>query len=193
MCQRSFDWANANGGFLCHPLRGSKMPFRSNLMYRQGITAGFIGATAVAAWFLIVDTIAGRPFFTPSLLGHSLISAFDRSQVSAGDSEPLTILVYTLFHYGAFFIVGIIVTLMVQLAESQPSILGGFFILFIAFELGFQGLVAMLQHTTALGALAWYQIMLGNIIASLAMGTYIWRTHPELREGVRHALDGVGE
>ena len=169
------------------------MPFRSSLVYRQGITAGFIGATAVAAWFLIVDTIAGRPFFTPSLLGHSLISAFDRSQVSAGDSEPLTILIYTMFHYGAFAITGIIVTVMVQLAERQPSILGGFFILFIAFELGFQGLVAMLQHSTALGALAWYQIMLGNIIASLAMGTYIWRTHPELREEVRHALDGVGE
>jgi hypothetical protein len=44
-----------------------------------------------------------------------------------------------------------------------------------------------------LGALAWYQIMLGNLVAAFAMGTYLWRTHPELREELRHALDGVGE
>lgn len=169
------------------------MPFRTAVVYRQGITAGFIGATAVAVWFLLVDTIAGRPFFTPSVLGHSLISAFDRNLIVAGDSEQLTILIYTLFHYAAFFLAGILVTILVHMAEEQPSILGGFFILFIAFELGSLGLVAMLEQTTALGGLAWYQIMLGNLVAATAMGTYLWRTHPELREELRHALDGVGE
>ena len=36
---------------------------------REGFIAGLIGAGAVALWFLIVDTIAGRPFFTPAMLG----------------------------------------------------------------------------------------------------------------------------
>lgn len=169
------------------------MPFRSGLVYRQGIAVGSIGATAVAVWFLVVDLIAGQPFFTPLLLGHALISIFDRNLVVVVDSAPLTILFYTIFHYAAFFVAGILVTVLVQMAEKQPSILGGFFILFIVFELGFQGLVAMIQQTTALGALAWYQIALGNLVAALSMGTYMWRTHPELREELRHALDGVGE
>src|SRR5207237_708962 len=36
---------------------------------REGFIAGLIGAGAVALWFLIVDVIAGRPFFTPAMLG----------------------------------------------------------------------------------------------------------------------------
>src|SRR5205823_1851736 len=36
---------------------------------REGFIAGLIGAGAVALWFLIVDIIAGRPFFTPAMLG----------------------------------------------------------------------------------------------------------------------------
>jgi len=169
------------------------MPYRSGVVYRQGVTAGVIGATAVAVWFLVVDTIAGRPLFTPSLLGHALLSFFAREMTVGQDSEQLTILIYTLFHYAVFCVAGILVTIVVHMAEKQPSILGGFFILFIAFEIGFHGAVALLQQTTSLGALAWYQIMLGNLIASIAMGTYLWRTHPELREELKHALDGVGE
>lgn len=169
------------------------MPMPSSAVYRQGITAGCIGATAVAVWFLIVDSIAGRPFFTPSVLGHTLLSTFNRSFTVGQESEQLTILFYTLFHYAAFIVVGILITIMVNAAEKTPSILGGFFILFVAFELGFHGLVALIQQTTALGDLAWYQIMLGNLVAAVAMGTYLLRKHPELREEMRHALDGVGE
>lgn len=169
------------------------MPMQRSAVYRQGITAGCIGATAVAVWFLIVDTIAGQPLFTPSVLGHTLLSTFDRSFTVGQESEQLTILLYTLFHYAVFCVVGIVVTFMVNAAEKTPSILGGFFILFVAFELGFHGVVALIQQTTALGALAWYQIMLGNVVAALAMGIYLLRKHPELREEMKHALDGVGE
>ena len=36
---------------------------------REGILTGIIGATAVAVWFLIVDTINGHPLYTPRALG----------------------------------------------------------------------------------------------------------------------------
>ena len=39
---------------------------------REGAIAGIIGASVVALWFLMVDSIAGRPFFTPAVLGASL-------------------------------------------------------------------------------------------------------------------------
>src|SRR3954471_16249644 len=39
---------------------------------REGTLAGIIGAASVALWFLIVDSIAGRPFFTPAILGASV-------------------------------------------------------------------------------------------------------------------------
>lgn len=169
------------------------MPFREGEVYRQGITAGLIGATAVAVWFLIVDTIAGRPFFTPTLLGEALMGVFDRRGSLPIERTAALVGFYTLFHYVAFCIAGVIVAAIVFTAQTKPSILGGFFILFIAFELGSLGLVALLEQVTTLGNLAWYQVAAGNVVAAIAMGTYFWRTHPELREELNHALDGAGE
>ncbi len=165
------------------------MPIREGDIYRDGITAGVLGATAVAAWFLIVDTIAGRPFFTPTLLGSALMGAFDRPDSVPVESVPALIGIYTLFHYIAFCIAGVVLSVIVQVARTTPSILGGLFILFIIFQVGSLGFVTLLARATALGTLAWYQVMAGNIVAAITMAAYFWRTHPELRGELRHALD----
>ena len=65
-------------------------------------------------------------------------------------------------------------------------------ILFVAIELGFYGVVAMLQETV-LGNFAWYQILAGNLLAAALMGTYLWRSHPLLKRGLVSALEGTGE
>src|SRR5260370_34011477 len=39
---------------------------------REGFIAGLIGAAAGALWFLVVDLIAGRPLFTPAMLGSAV-------------------------------------------------------------------------------------------------------------------------
>jgi len=167
------------------------MAFRVESVYRQGITAGILGATAVAVWFLIVDTIGGRPFFTPLLLGDALMGVFDREGTVPIESATALIGIYTLFHYTAFCVSGIVVAVVVFVAQDTPSILGGFFILFIAFELGSLGLVALLSHASTLGTLAWYQLMAGNVAATVVMGWYFWNRHPELRTTMEHALDGA--
>lgn len=168
------------------------MPFSARNVIREGLIAGVIGATGIAIWFLIVDTIAQRPLFTPALLGSGLLSVFDRG-TSEVPSFAASVIMYTFFHYVVFGIAGIIVSVVVGLAESTPSILGGFFILFVVFELGIHSLVVILRESTILGALAWYQIMIGNLLAAVLMGGYLWRRHPELRLEMRHALDGLGE
>ena len=166
-------------GELSHPHR----------IAREGLTAGVLGATAIAIWFLIVDAIAGRPFFTPIELGRSLLSVLGATPVQ--DSNVVYILVYTLFHYAAFIAVGIFAVAVIEFARSEPSVLAGAVILFVAFELAFNGFVALLQETTNLGRLSWVQVMAGNLIAAVVMGTYLWRAHPELRESLSHALDGT--
>lgn len=158
-------------------------------IYRDGITAGVLGATAVAAWFLIVDTIAGRPFFTPTLLGSAFMGAFNREGSLPTDSAAALIGIYTLFHYVAFCIGGIFLSVIVYAARTTPSILGGLFIVFIIFQVGSLGLVTLLARATQLGTLAWYQVMAGNVVAAITMAVYFWRTHPELRGELRHALD----
>ena len=80
---------------------------------------------------------------------------------------------------------------MLNAARRNPGVLAGFLILFIAFEIGFHEMVALLQETTSLGALAWYQVMLGSLLASAAIAVFFWQAHPELREELRQALDGT--
>ena len=55
------------------------MRTQTHSIVREGLIAGFLGATAVAVWFFIVDMIGGRPLFTPNTLGEGLLSVFGRS------------------------------------------------------------------------------------------------------------------
>ena len=154
---------------------------------REAVLAGVIGATAVALWFLVVDIIAGEPLFTPATLGRALLSVL--GPATAGETMLGAVIVYTLFHYAAFVVVGLIAVVVVRTAETEPSVLAGFLILFVVFEIAFHGFVALLQHTTPLGTLAWYQVLAGNLLAATAMGTYLWKSHPALRDELRHAMD----
>jgi uncharacterized membrane protein len=161
---------------------------------REGIVAGALGATAVALWFLLLDMLAGRPLQTPEVLGRGLLGIFGRERAgivdSGGDSVLLVVAVYTLFHYVAFILVGILAAAIVRAGERQPSVLAGALILFVAIEVGFYGITALLAQTDALGNLAWYQIGLANLLAAVVMGVYLWRANPALAQRLDYALGG---
>jgi uncharacterized membrane protein YphA (DoxX/SURF4 family) len=154
---------------------------------REGVVAGLIGATCVAVWFFFVDLVAGHMFFTPITLGRALFTVFRTTP--AMESPALYVIGYTIFHYAAFMGVGIIAAATVKLAGREPAVLLGFAILFVAFEVGFYWFVALLQQASALGGLAWPQVMVGNLISAAAMGAYIWRAHPRLYDQLTHAFD----
>jgi putative oxidoreductase len=156
-------------------------------MLKEGVIAGLIGAAVIAVWFGILDTVAGHPFFTPATLGRGLISVFGAIEPDQG--MPTFVLTYTVFHFAAFMIVGLVASLIVHLARQEPSILLGFAILFAATEVGIYGLVAFLGEYSPLGRMAWLPIMVGNILAAAAMGYYFWRRHGELAHELRHAFD----
>lgn len=156
-------------------------------LLHDGIIAGLIGAAAIAIWFLIIDTVSGQPFRTPAALGHGLLDVFGPDDKS--DSMMTFVLAYTVFHFAAFMFVGLLAALIVHLAKREPSILLGFVVLFVATEIGFYGFTGLLHEASSLRVLAWYQVMLGNLIAASAMGFYFWRTHRELRDEFRHSLD----
>lgn len=153
----------------------------------DGIVAGFIGAAAIALWFLVVDSIAGRPFFTPATLGRGLLGVL---APGASYATPTAfVLLYTVFHFGAFMVVGLVASLVVTVARKEPSILLAFVLLFAVVEVGVYALVSILDVATPLGRHAWLQVMAGNLIAALAMGAYFWRRHRELGDEFRHSLD----
>src|SRR5436189_5268392 len=110
------------------------MAERPHNFLREGVITGFIGATAIALWFLVVDTVAGHPFYTPIFLGKGVVSVLGKNMM--GDTAFTHVLGYTVFHYAAFFIVGIVLTVIVHQADRTPGILSGLLVAFVMMTLG---------------------------------------------------------
>ena len=158
---------------------------------REGIYAGFIGATVIVLWFAIIDIAAAHPFHTPDILGAGLLSVLGKPAMMP-DTTMVRVVIYTIFHYAAFALVGIILASIVHQSARTPAILAGALIAFVAFELGAIGLTTMLSESS-LGSLAWYQIFIANLIATAAMFFFMWRRHPNLRRDIDRALTGTDD
>src|SRR5689334_5753322 len=71
----------------------------------DGLFAGMIGALAVAIWFLVLDILAGRPLYTPALLGTVLLHG-GKAAAAGITVAPLEVAAYTAFHFVMFMAVG---------------------------------------------------------------------------------------
>jgi hypothetical protein len=158
---------------------------------REGVYAGIIGATAIAVWFAIIDIASGMPFHTPGILGAGLISILGKPPMMP-DTVMFHVVFYTIFHYAAFMLAGIIIVSIVHQSHRTPAVLAGFLIAFVAFELGAIGLTTLFTESR-LGGMAWYQIFIANILAAGSMFWFIWRRHPLLRGDIDRALGGTDD
>jgi hypothetical protein len=153
---------------------------RSDNVYEEGLVAGLLGAAAIALWFLILDTVSGRPLHTPTILGTAI---FRPMQLPASGDVPVSfemVLLYTWVHALVFCVIGGIAARLLAVAERQPNAGFGILLLFVVLEFGFL-FVAMLFAEPILHALTWPAILVGNLLAVLAMGAYFWRHHPGLQ------------
>src|SRR5919198_2163739 len=151
-------------------------PARRSVL-REGIVAGLIGAGVVAVWFLLFDAARGRPFLTPGLLGGAVFQG-----VSTPVGLQITIanvLGYTLIHGLAFIAFGVVAASLLALSEREPTLFVAFVILFAAFEVFVFGVVGALGRSM-LGALVWWAVLVGNLLASVAMLWYLFRAHRAL-------------
>jgi hypothetical protein len=167
---------------------------------REGVVAGVVGAAVVALWFLVFDIARGRPFLTPSLLGAAVF-------YGARSPEGVTIAAgpvigYTILHVCAFVAFGVVAASVIAVSEREPALFIAFIILFAAFEMFFFAVVAALGQSM-LGVIVWWAILVGNLLASIAMLGYFFRMHRALpaslvgtwgaviREGVTAGIIGA--
>ena len=148
----------------------------------EGTDVGIIGGLAVAIWFLILDTIAGHPFQTPSLLGQVVLF---------GDSRPDTnqlvfgaILVYTAFHFAVFALLGMGLVVLVHLAVRDSVVRYAILPVFLVFEVLFYGLLEVLSERTNT-LFPFWTVLVANTLAAVSMGTYLWIRHPDFRRSIR--------
>lgn len=170
-------WASDEDG-----VTGLRALLQARPVIRQGIVAGLIGALVVAVWFLLVDSIAGRPLFTPGALGSAILhGAKDPPGVEIALN---TVLGYTLIHIAAFLLAGVLVSALVTQAERAPYLIFGMFLLLVIFETFFVAIVAMLG-TWIMEELAWWSVLVGNGLAAASMGGYMLKAHPKLRASLK--------
>lgn len=155
---------------------------KSHSVLAEGTDVGILGGLAVAIWFLILDTIAGHPFQTPSLLGQVVLfgnARPDMTQLVFG-----AILVYTAFHFAVFVLLGMGLVVLVHWAERDSVVRFALLPVFLVFEVMFYGLLEILSERTH-ELFPFWAVVTANTLAALSMAIYLWVRHPDLRRSLR--------
>jgi hypothetical protein len=140
---------------------------------RDGAIAGVLGAVAVALWFLLFDFSRGRLFETPALLASVLFHL-----PAHGPLLPL-IAEYTIVHFFAFVAFGVMCAILLEAAERKRTLMPSLLIALAAFEGLFVALVTLFGPEFQ-GALSWWSVLVGNLLATAVMVAYFFARHPEL-------------
>lgn len=150
-------------------------------LFQEGIIAGVIGAVTIALWFLILDLAAGRPLYTPTVLGAALFQHGGELASSGNLAVSLgLVLKYSLVHWFAFTIMGWVAAGFLKLGETEASLGFGIllmFVLFAVFEFGFRIAGVALFDLQVHQALTWQKVLVGNLLAAAAMGIYLLYQH----------------
>lgn len=161
---------------------------RGRPLLAQGVITGLIGAGAVALWFLVLDVMTGRPFYTPAALGSLVfLGAGGPQEVEIGTGMVAS---YTLLHLAVFTAIGLALAWTAEKVERAPELWLMTLMALLILEGLFFG-VLMGLGDWVLGALSWWSVGLGNLVAIAAMGGWIWSRRPELRQKLSHLPAGT--
>jgi hypothetical protein len=150
-------------------------------LYQEGIVAGIVGAATVAVWFLIVDSLNGRPLHTPTVLGVALFRrGADLASLATHPVSLEMVLMFTWVHGLVFAALGGVASRLLGMAERNPSVGFGVLLLFVVFEFGFT-VAAMVFAEPVLKVLTWPAVLVANLLAAASMGAYFRLRHPTLR------------
>jgi hypothetical protein len=144
----------------------------------RGAVNGLVGAAVVAGWFFVLDLATGNPLRTPAALGSALLLG------ASGPGEVVgtfgLVAVYTVVHVAAFVVAGVVFVGLAEQIERVPAM--ALLVLLTAILL--EGLVLATIAVGAqwvMGTVGWWSVVVANVLAVLAMGWHVWRTHPMLQ------------
>lgn len=136
-----------------------------------------IGGAAIAFFFLAVDVIAGRPLYTPSMLGQALFEGADPASVEEIQLEMMAY--FTIVHLVSFLILGGVISFLCQalgIAKTNMPVVTGvvFVILTAAF---FTGDLLLMQGVAE--AIGIPLVLAANLVTALAMAVFLRKAHAE--------------
>lgn len=155
---------------------------RRHSILSEATDAGFLGGAAVALWFLIHDSLRGRPLLTPSVLGQLFLLGNPHPSTSSIDFGAM--IMYTVVHFLLFLGFGFALAALVRVSVDQPIARFGLVVLFAVFELIFY--VALNVVSSEVNSLFPLWTVAGaNLLATIVMGAYFWIRYPELKRAIR--------
>src|SRR3954465_3619227 len=157
------------------------MPDNRHSVVGEGTDVGLIGGLAVAIWFLVLDSIAGHPFQTPSLLGQTVLFGVrspDPRMIDFG-----AILFYTAFHFIVFALLGMGLVALVHWAIDNPVVRYALLPVFLVFEGMFYGFLSIFSERTN-ELFPFWAVVSANTLAAVCMAAYLWRRHPAFRQSI---------
>lgn len=155
---------------------------------REGVTAGAVGAATVALWFLALDVARGAPFLTPALLGAAVFEGVTAPAAVTVTAGP--VIGYTVLHVLAFVAFGIVAASLLVAAEQDPPAFIAFVALFAGFEVFFFAVLGAFGGSL-LGAVVWWAIFTGNLLAAVGMLWCLLRAHPRLPASLMGPWSGI--
>lgn len=160
-------------------------PARARIL-TEGLIAGGIGYAVVALFFGVLDMVQGSsPFEVAAVLGSALFYAAD---TAAGGVAVGPVLAFNGLHLILFLALGVGVAWLVAEAEKYPMFwYPVFFVFLCGFVLTY--LAVFVVASEIVGLLSWWSVGLANVLAAVAMGAYLWRVHPRLRQELRDYTD----
>jgi predicted membrane-bound dolichyl-phosphate-mannose-protein mannosyltransferase len=97
---------------------------------------------------------------------------------------------YTALHFATFAAIGVAVEWAAERTERAPGVLRAAVLTFVLVEGLFIGVVGALSQWV-LGALGYWAVAVGNLLALASMAMWLLATHPRLR-GLFRVTAGTG-
>jgi hypothetical protein len=134
---------------------------------------GAIGGSILALFFLLVDTLAGQPLFTPSLVATAI---FTDAAASATAEVRLDMVAYfSVFHLAAFLAAGAGLSLASRALGAyarRPTVLVA---LTFALLTGGFSLLGMTLAPGVVGVIGFVWIAAGNLLTAIGMVAFLER------------------
>jgi hypothetical protein len=148
----------------------------------DAVLTGILGASVVAAFFLLIDTLRGQPLYTPSLLGSVLFSGKSVDQALALDVTA--VFAYTGLHVMLFIAAGAVLAWMVSQFDRNPQFGMVLLLIFLLFESVLFGFEVTLVPSLV-GALGAWAVGIANLLSAVVMFWYLLRRHPKAMAHLR--------
>ena len=169
-----------------------------NPLILHGVVGGVLAGLVVALWFLVVDSMAGRPFHTPAVLASALTG------YAAAEPTFRMVAAYTVVHFAVFACLGIAAAAAIAGLRTPPRLLFG-----VLFGLGAQEVVfyagLSLSGASGVTLVPWPHVMAANVLSGFVLMAYLHRAsrnegpfwlaalkgHPLLARGLITGLVGA--